>query len=78
MKEAKTLGRMMKEDNVVGRLKESVERFGSGFKQSLRSEGGSNLVPGASKLIGVGEGEQQDQGYSGGSIRLLSCGKGSA
>lgn len=42
--EAKTLGKMMKEDNVVGRLKESVGRFGSGFKQSLRSEGGSGTL----------------------------------
>lgn len=46
--EAKTLGSMMKEDNVVGRLKESVGRFGNGSKQSLRSESGSKTtkVPG--------------------------------
>ena len=32
VKEAKNLGKMMKEDNVVGRLKESVGRFGSSVK----------------------------------------------
>lgn len=43
VKEAKNLGKMMKEDNVVGQLKESVGRFGSGSKQSLRSESGTEL-----------------------------------
>ena len=74
VKEAKNLGKMMKEDNVVGRLKESVGRFGNGSKQLLRS-GGGNEAHDLIQYDKLKEYYRQAEKYGTGSIKELDDGR---